>query len=384
MVMSPLVYAPVSELEEYRPMTSAIACALEVDKSDFRHTRLADLPERELKDGQILVSLESFSLTSNNITYGLYGDKLNYWKFFPATSHGWGNIPVWGFATVEESLNDDIEPGERIYGYFPMASSHILSPDETDDKGFTDGSNHRSRLPQFYNRYVRVSSDRGYKADYENQQLLFRPLFLTAYLLDDLLSTKDFDGVEQVVISSASSKTAMALAWLLRQRNIRVVGLTSRTGRAFAKNSQNFDAVILYDDIEEQLPQRPSIFVDFTGVTATLRRVHNHLGPYLQSSYRAGTTHWENASISPDLSQLPGPVPTFFAATAHGRKLVEEYGEEYVHSRILEKLLEFYEPASRWIKAARGVGTDAIQECYDRLVSGKMLPSEGYILSFGL
>lgn len=384
MVMSPLVYAPVTELEEYHSMRSSTACALEVDKSDIRHTRLADLPERELKDGQILISLESFSLTSNNITYGLFGDSLNYWKFFPATSQGWGNIPVWGFASVEESLHDDIEPGERIYGYFPMASSHILTPEDADDFGFLDESGQRSKLPRFYNRYLRVSSDQGYKADFENQQLLFRPLFLTAFLLDDLLARNNSFGAEQIVISSASSKTAMALAWLLRQRNVNVVGLTSQTGRAFAKNSQNFDSVILYGEIEEKLPQKPSVFLDFTGVTATIRSVHTHLGDQLKASYRTGSTHWQDASTTPDLSELSGPSPSFFAATEHGRKLVAEYGADEVQRRMMSKLLEFYEPASRWIKAARGVGTDAIQECYDRVVTGKMLPSEGYILSFGL
>lgn len=382
--MSPLAYAPVSEPTGYCELTASRTLSLEVDKSDIRHTRLAERPETELKEGQILVTLETFSLTSNNITYGLFGDALNYWKFFPATSHGWGNIPVWGFATVEESLHDDVEPGERIYGYFPMASSYVLTPDDTDDEGFLDGAPHRSSLPGFYNRYYRVSGDRGYRADFENQQLLFRPLFLTAYLLDDLLADNSYSGAEQVIISSASSKTAMALAWLLRQRRIEVVGLTSQTGRSFAKNSQNYDAVVLYDEIETALSSRPSVFLDFSGVKSTLHRVHETLGDQLKASYLVGMTHWERASTSPDLSDLPGPKPHFFAATQHGRKLVEEIGASEIQRRMTDKLVEFYEPASHWIKTARGVGVDAIQECYDRLVSGKMLPSEGYVLSFGL
>jgi len=383
-VNSPLAYSPVSEPERYQTMTPRLARGLEVDRSDLSHTRIVTLPDRDLQEGQILVTLDSFSLTSNNVTYGLFGDALNYWKFFPSTEKGWGNIPVWGYATVEESLNDDIEPGERIYGLFPMTSSFLLTPDEVDEYGFVDGAQHRERLPNFYNSYHKVSMDRLYRADYENQQLLFRPLFLTAFMLDDLLASLSFYGVEQIVISSASSKTALALAWLLKQRDIKTVGITSQTRRAFVKNTQTYDTVILYDQVDDQLPMNSSVFLDFSGSPDMVQSIHQSLGEALKASYRVGATHWQVASPKPDQSELSGPEPKFFAATQHGIKLVDELGYDEVQRRVSEKLLEFYEPASRWIKAFRGVGEVAIQECYDRLLLGKTHPSEGYILSFDL
>ncbi|MBC7103757.1 MAG: DUF2855 family protein [Parvibaculum sp.] len=43
----------------------------------------------------MLVEIEKFALSANNITYAVAGDMLNYWSFFPA-EEGWGKIPVWG------------------------------------------------------------------------------------------------------------------------------------------------------------------------------------------------------------------------------------------------------------------------------------------------
>ena len=59
-------------------------------------------------------AIDRFALTSNNITYGAFGDAMKYWDFFPAPD-GWGIIPVWGFATVTESRALGFAPGERYY-----------------------------------------------------------------------------------------------------------------------------------------------------------------------------------------------------------------------------------------------------------------------------
>ena len=40
----------------------------------------------------------------------------------PDGEQGWGIVPVWGFATVVQSLHPGVAVGERLYGYLPMAS----------------------------------------------------------------------------------------------------------------------------------------------------------------------------------------------------------------------------------------------------------------------
>ena len=53
-----------------------------------------------LSDGAVRLRIDTFALTSNNITYAAFGDAMNYWGFFPTGDAATGCIPVWGFANV--------------------------------------------------------------------------------------------------------------------------------------------------------------------------------------------------------------------------------------------------------------------------------------------
>ena len=62
--------------------------------------------------------------------------------------------------------------------------------------------------------------------------MLLRPLFVTSFLLDDFLNDNGFFGAQQVILSSASSKTSLGLAFELAQKrkgNVTVTGLTARS-----------------------------------------------------------------------------------------------------------------------------------------------------------
>ncbi|MDE3739936.1 MULTISPECIES: DUF2855 family protein [Pseudomonas] len=48
----------------------------------------------EAAEGKIVLRLDLFSLTTNNITYAVFGDSMQYWQFFPTGEEGWGHIPV--------------------------------------------------------------------------------------------------------------------------------------------------------------------------------------------------------------------------------------------------------------------------------------------------
>jgi hypothetical protein len=81
-----------------------------------------------MQGGEVLVKVDSFAFTANNITYAELGERLHYWDFYPAPE-GWGNIPVWGFAEVAESRHGAIGRGERLFGYWPMGSHAVLRPE---------------------------------------------------------------------------------------------------------------------------------------------------------------------------------------------------------------------------------------------------------------
>ena len=71
--------------------TDFIVARSDLHDCKFIETPLPDVPA--LTDEALLVKVDRFALTANNITYALTGDLLKYWHLFPAPE-GFGIIPV--------------------------------------------------------------------------------------------------------------------------------------------------------------------------------------------------------------------------------------------------------------------------------------------------
>jgi len=354
----------------------ADAVDLLVARTDLRRTRFVPAPEPRLDAGRILLRVDRFALTANNVTYGAVGDMVGYWQFFPA-EEGWGRIPVWGFADVARSRHDAIPAGERVYGYFPMSTHVVLEPAHVAPASFVDASPHRAALPPIYNQYTRVAADPAYDRAREPHIALFRPLFTTAFLLDDFLAEERFFGAGAVVLSSASSKTALGLASLLRARGCRVVGLTSPAHAGFVGRTGYYDAVLAYDAVGDLPPETPTVFVDFAGNAAVLGAVHRHLGTSLRYSSRVGLTHWERMGAGDD---LPGPAPVFFFAPDQARKRLDEWGAAAFQTRVADAMRRFFDSTGPWLRIVEGRGQAAVAAVYAAMVDGRADPAEGHVV----
>src|SRR6478609_1653274 len=251
-----------------------------VKRDELRECRIAESEAPAPAAGQALLRIDTFGLTANNITYAVMGEAMSYWDFFPA-GDGWGRVPMWGFAEVERSEADGVEPGTRVYGYLPPSSHLLVTPVDADPSGFVDGSPHRAALPSAYHRYLATGSDAFYRADTEAIQMLLRPLFFTSFLIDDQLDDEGLATRGPVVISSASSKTAIAAAFLLAQRDgVELVGLTSPRSAEFVEGLGIYGRTVTYDAIDS-LERRPSTYVDIAGDGDVRRAVHSHYGDAL-------------------------------------------------------------------------------------------------------
>jgi hypothetical protein len=354
-----------------------------VERGNLRHCRFARAPrpdEIQLHPGDVLLEIVKFAFTANNVTYAVAGDMMSYWSFFPAEA-GWGRVPVWGFGDVIRSQHDDVSVGERVFGYFPMSTHLVVRPGRSDRNGFIDGASHRQALPAVYNQYVRVVADPTYTAEDEDQQLLFRPLFMTAFLLEDLITDNAGFGARTVVLSSASSKTAFGLAFLLRRKpGVRcdVIGLTSPGNLAFVEKLGCYDRVVTYDCITSLPRERPVVFVDMAGNGDVVSALHHHYRDNVKYSCIVGATHWERRAREGD---LPGAPPTFFFAPTRLQKRTQEWGPEGLQHRYGEAWRTFLEFARRHIRVVRGRGQAAVERVYLETVAGRTKPDEGQILS---
>src|SRR5436190_14089171 len=221
-----------------------------VKRDDLRECRIAESEAPELEPGHALLRVDTFGLTANNVTYAVMGEAMSYWDFFPAED-GWGRVPMWGFAEVEQSEAEGVEPGARLYGYVPPSSHLIVMPADADEHGFVDAAPHRAALPSTYQRYLLTDADPFHRADTEEMQMLLRPLFFTSFLIDDQLADDGLVARGPIVISSASSKTAIAAAFMLSQRDgVDLVALTSPRSAEFVEGLEIYDRTVTYDAID--------------------------------------------------------------------------------------------------------------------------------------
>ncbi|HBM04311.1 MAG TPA: DUF2855 domain-containing protein, partial [Erythrobacter sp.] len=290
-----------------------------VRKNAIGEARLVDCDQGKLADDAVRLEIESFSVTANNVTYAVVGDGFGYWNFFPvqgAGTDGMGIVPMWGHARVIESNVSEISVGERVYGYLPMATHLDVVPGKLSASGFTDMAAHRQPMSPVYNSYSRLAADPEHDPAREGERMIFGPLFKTGFLIEYFMRSQDWFGAEQVILTSASSKTAMGLASTARHRSpdIRRIGLTSSGNVAFVKQSGLYDEVLAYDDVQA-LASRPAVSVDFAGNARLLGAIHAHLGDALKYSCLVGATHIEERGGG--AGDLAGPAPTLFFAPDH-------------------------------------------------------------------
>lgn len=369
----------------------------QVRKDRLDTTRTVELPESPLTDGEVRVRIEHFAYTSNNITYAAFGEAMNYWEFFPVVPQAgepgdggglWGLIPVWGFGVVVETRCAGVAEGERLYGYWPMATDVVLQPARVSPEGFFDGAPHRAALHPVYNQYLRCATDPLYDPANEALQALLRPLFLTAWLIDDFLADNDFFGTCQqgrrgvMLLSSASSKTAYATAAQLAHRpEVEVVGLTSPANVAFCESLGVYSRVLTYDQLDTLAADTPCVYVDFAG-NGTLRKAIHGRFTALAYSCSIGGTHVDQLAGGRD---LPGPRPVLFFAPAQVKKRHGDWGAAGFKERMTRAWRAFIQqvsqPTAPWLVVQHHSGPEAVQAAHALVLGGRGDPRLGHMLS---
>jgi hypothetical protein len=356
-----------------------------VGRNDLRTKKFEKSPidPSNLAPGQALLKVDKFALTANNITYAVAGDMMNYWDFFPA-AEGWGRVPVWGFADVVASNHDRVKTGARVYGYFPMSTHLLVEPDNVSKNSFTDISEHRREIHGgAYNNYQFVESDPVYSPADEDHIMLFRPLFITSFILDDFLTENKYWGAKDVVIISASSKTGYGLAQVMKQNNrdgVRVIGLTSKGNVGFVEGLGCYDKVVAYDDISS-LTKQPAMLVDMSGDGSVLSAVHGHYGDDLKYSCGVGGTHWENLGGGVGGGELPGAKQEMFFAPGVIGKRLEDWGPAGFQSRANDAWIKFIPNGKKWVRVIPGRGQETVEKVYTEMLDGRVKPDQGYVLS---
>ena len=350
----------------------------EVDKEQLSKTRLSKLAEDSLPDGTVRVAVERFALTANNVTYGVVGERIGYWRFYPADEN-WGVVPVWGFGKIVDSRCAGVDVGERLYGFFPTASHCDLMPAKLANDRLIDGTQHRRELPAVYNSYARTRAETWYDSSMDDERMLLMPLYVTSYCLCDFLLDNAYFDAEQLIVSSASSKTAIGLAYALARegRAPPSIGLTSAGNRQAVEALGLYGSVTDYDSIETIDASVPTAIVDMSGNGAVLSHLHRHLGANMRYTSNVGVTHYDANEMG---EHYAAERSAMFFAPGHIKKRADEWG-----SGVLEqKATQFWADAARrsreWLTIERVRGLDALPPVFEKLLAGGIPPTSGLVI----
>ena len=350
-----------------------------VEKANIANCTLVEQALPPLGAGKVRLRVESFAVTANNVTYAVIGDMFGYWNFFPTGVDGQGVVPMWGHGVVETSNHPDITVGERVYGYLPMATHLDVAPGSVSAGQFTDTTDYRQPMSVFYNQYSRLNADPEHDPAREAQRMIFGPLFKTGFLIEAMFRREGWFGAEQVVMTSASSKTSMALASVAKAKSpgVKRVGLTSAGNVGFVEGTGLYDQVVAYGDVGK-IVATPSVSVDFAGSAAVLRGIHETMGAALKYSCAVGVTHI--GARAGNGEALPGPAPILFFAPDHATATVKELGPRGFGEAVATSWSAFVGQTDGVVRVDVRKGIGAAVDAFEATLKGQADPAVGYVV----
>ena len=359
-----------------------------VNTDDFAEVALVNMDEDTLAGGCIRLKVGPWALTANNVTYMLTGDQIGYWHYFNPSDYDihmdetdgikWGRMPVWGYGEVTQSNCADVKVGQLLYGFLPVADSFDMRPVKLTPHGFQDGMAHRTKLHSLYNSYTFVDSDPSFGVHQDLQPVL-RPLFTTSFLIDDFLAEKEFFGAEQVLLLSASSKTALGTAFCLKERGaVPIAALTSERNESFTKGTDFYDRVYTYDTITDMNPDIKTVIVDMAGNGDVMETVLAHFEENITYICRVGISHWD---AKPNVS-TKGKTPSgFFFAPDQAKARIVEWGGAGFNQRLGARWLPFCDSAAGWLSVEKSEGIEPVLKTYKDMLDGTAAPDKGYLFT---
>ena len=228
-----------------------------------------------------------------------------------------------------------------------------------------------------------MSGEANYDASSDNVRALLNPLHVTSFCLCDALQDEGYHGAEQILVLSASSKTAIGMAQGLADdaRAPTVIGITSRPNYDFVKSLGCYDEIICYDALDTIDASKTAVIVDMASNRAVLGAIHGPLGDNMLNCVSVGMTHWGTlADNDPLAAQINRERSHFFFAPAHVQKRISDWGQDGFNQRTCAFMMARMQQSADWMSVQTIANFDAFTEVYADVVVGKMNPNEGLIV----
>ncbi|TFK46782.1 hypothetical protein OE88DRAFT_1667007 [Heliocybe sulcata] len=375
----------------------------------------------EVPENHVVIRVDRFGFSANNVTYQALGEEAHYryFDFHPAPScpekrvspKTHGLVPVWGFGAVQVSTVKGVAAGERVYGYFAPAKYIVVpvTPSSVSKYGFLVPRPHLPPDRKPYNLIQRCRADPQYTptSEAEDLTMVFRPLYWTAFWCEDWLYASSYrGGARKVVISSASSKTAVSLGYLVQKRlngKGTVVGLTSKRNLGYVSGLGIYDEVTRYEDIERMDVGKGEkwIYVDVAGNDNLNERVlgqgRKGRGELVAAINLGATTLAPGASSGEKHRLTPKTSLTAPPSESCSRHKLAEFEQFFMPEWLAVRRrqlsvqeitsvqnaawAELMQECPRWVRIERVCGGEEVGRSYEQVVNGRLGPEKAFVWS---
>jgi len=354
----------------------------------------------ELEQGQVLLKVEKFAFSQMALGYLMKGFTRTfsaYHNFYQYPEEGFYRSACWGYCTVVESMHPKVAVGTRLYGLVPPARYQVqvvggtIPASRSGDPAkvelaMTDVPFNLRRFQEM--DVVCAPSDTkaeeevdGEAALLEEWRLVLKEIYTMAFYMDENLLV-DTGMINSVIISCASSKTALALAYCLRMRDMRyVVGLTSPEHLDFVKSTDLYHEVFTYDSVDDLPNSRTIVYMDFKCDGELRQKITLRMGTNLMYNMVLGPAVFQKRMKDQVFEKRAREVLFDESSWRERRRMVAEVTKTGRNEKLRDSFPAFVRKMREHVKLRRACGMDGFKAAYDSVYSNSAPPSAAYICS---
>lgn len=359
------------------------------------------------------------SMTANNKFYWSFGEKppFNFNKCYLVDGKAstlvdnkdtpigkdYMSPVVWGIAEVTSTTIEGVEVGTQYLGLLPIGDSISFAKASLKKE---DGSIVVDRPSTFYayNSFNKIESGTAMSTscEYSDLALVCFPGIVTGHGLYFRMSEQNCYGADSIVVTSASSKVALAMALYMKNdpnrkfENILIIGYTSNNNMQFCKQTGLYDSLFCYDDV---LPSgKKYVVVDIAGRADIYTRNKNEEGVDIikllvignssgiedkKSTFSTFTTYAKMKMIMGMMglpsrlhSWMPRPNQELYLIWEDMAAMEKKWGKDKLKDIQKESSFTFCKAAKKWMSIREAKTEEEIGEAFVDILEGSVPPSE--------
>jgi len=368
-------------------------------------TREPQVPE--LEEGCVLLRIDKFAFSQMALGYLMKGFTRTfsaYHSFYEYPEEGMYRSGCWGSCTVLESLHPKVAVGTRLYGLVPPSryqmqrvGGFIPANRRTGEVAKVELAMegvpfNLRRFQEMEILYDPNSADAiaqtdaqtecqvdEEKAILEDWNLVFREVYTMAFYMDENLLV-DTGMINSVLVSCASSKTALALAYCLRMREMRcVVGLTSPEHLEFVKATELYHEVFTYDQADALPNDRTVVYMDFKCDGELRQAITLRMGTNLMYNMVLGPAVFQKRMKDQVFEKRAREVLFDESSWRERRRMVAEVTKTGRNEKLKYSFPAFVERMRKNLQLRHISGAEAFKSRYDSIYSNDVPPNEAYV-----